>query len=180
MTFHPVSLENNTSKKYFQIILDTIKDLADTNIIFTKTNSDTNGRIINQMIDNYVKKNRLKSISITSMGQIRYLSSLKYIDAVIGNSSSGLIEVPSFRIATINIGDRQKGRIRPQSVIDCSPNKNDLRKAINMIYSDNFKLKLKQTTNPYGNGFTSKKIIRILKKTNLDNLIKKTFYNIKI
>jgi GDP/UDP-N,N'-diacetylbacillosamine 2-epimerase (hydrolysing) len=119
VTFHPVTLENSTAKEQFQELLDAIDELEDTNIIFTKANSDTDGRVINQMIDEYVTKNSHKSIVFTSLGQLRYLSALQYVDAVVGNSSSGLAEAPSFKIGTINIGDRQKGRIKASSVIDC-------------------------------------------------------------
>lgn len=97
--------------------------IKDTNIIFTKTNSDTDGRIINRMIDQYINKNSDKSTGATSLGQLKYLSALQYVDAVVGNSSSGLLEAPSFKIATINIGDRQNGRIKAKSVIDCLPEK---------------------------------------------------------
>jgi GDP/UDP-N,N'-diacetylbacillosamine 2-epimerase (hydrolysing) len=111
VTFHPVTLEISTAKNQFQNILNVIDTLKDTNIIFTKANSDTDGRVINSMIDGYVSKNKNKSVAFTSLGQLRYLSALQYVDAMVGNSSSGLAEAPSFKIATINIGDRQKGRI---------------------------------------------------------------------
>ena len=123
VTFHSVTLENNTSKKQFQELLNALDEMKNTNIIFTKTNSDINGRVINSMIKDYVSKNLHKSIVITSMGQKNYLSALQYVDAVVGNSSSGIIEAPSFKIATINIGDRQKGRIKAKSVLDCLPKK---------------------------------------------------------
>ena len=104
VTFHPVTLEKSTAKQQFQELLNAIDKLEDTNIIFTKANSDTDGRVINSMIDEYVNKNSLKSVCFTSLGQLRYLSALQYIDAMVGNSSSGLGEAPSFKIGTINIG----------------------------------------------------------------------------
>jgi GDP/UDP-N,N'-diacetylbacillosamine 2-epimerase (hydrolysing) len=179
VTFHPVTLENKTSKKHFQELLDTIDELENTNIIFTKANSDADGKIINQMIDQYVKKNSDKSMSATSLGQLNYLSVLKYIDFVIGNSSSGLHEAPSFKIGTINIGDRQKGRIKSKSVVDCLPNKKSIKKAIKIIYSNKFQNLLKNVKNPYGNGSASKKIVKVLKTIKLDNILKKTFFDIK-
>ena len=128
ITFHPVTLENNTSKKQFKELLNVIHELDDkTNIIFTKTNSDLNGKIINQMINKFTKKYPKKSIGFTSLGQLRYLSALKHVDVIIGNSSSGLIEAPSFKTATINIGERQKGRIKAKSVIDCLPFKKNIK-----------------------------------------------------
>ena len=178
ITFHPVTLENNSAKKQFANLLKAVDSLNDTHIIFTKANSDTNGRIINLMIDKYVEKNSHKAISFISLGQLRYLSALKYVDAVVGNSSSGIIEAPSFKIGTINIGDRQKGRIKAQSVIDCKPSKNSILKGFNKLYSKEFQDSLKNIRNPYGDGIASKKIINILKTVKLENILKKKFYDL--
>ena len=180
VTFHPVTLENSTAKEQFQELLDAIDELKETNIIFTKANSDTDGRIINQMIDEYVTKNSHKSVGFASLGQLRYLSALQYIDAVVGNSSSGLLEAPSFKIATINIGDRQKGRIKALSVIDCEPKKEEILKAFKEIYSKEFQEKLKNVENPYGESCPSKQIIEVLKNVNLANILKKSFYDLKV
>ena len=177
ITFHPVTLENNTSKKQFQELLNAIDELEDTNIIFTKTNSDTNGRIINQMIDEYVSKNPKKSIEFTSLGQLRYLSALQYVDAVVGNSSSGLTEAPSFKIGTINMSERQRGRIKAKSVIDCLSDKKNINEAIKEVYSNEFQNFLKDTKNPYGDGCASQKIVKVLKTVPLDNILKKVFFN---
>ena len=179
VTFHPVTLENSTAKEQFQQLLDAIDELEDTNIIFTKANSDTDGRVINQMIDEYVTKNSHKSIVFTSLGQLRYLSALQYVDAVVGNSSSGLAETPSFKIGTINIGDRQKGRIKASSVIDCQPNKDSILNSFEKLYSKEFQETLKTTINPYGNGCASKKIVEILKSVDLKNILKKSFYDLR-
>ena len=179
VTFHPVTLENSTAKEQFQQLLDAIDELEDTNIIFTKANSDTDGRVINQMIDEYVTKNSHKSIVFTSLGQLRYLSSLQYVDAVVGNSSSGLGEAPSFKIGTINIGDRQKGRIKASSVIECEPNKDSILKSFEKLYSKEFQETLKTTINPYGDGCASKKIVEILKSVDLKNILKKSFYDLR-
>ena len=180
VTFHPVTLENKTSKKQFQELLNAIEKLKDTNIIFTKSNSDTDGRIINKMIDDYVARNTHKSIAFTSLGQSRYMSALKYVDAVVGNSSSGLLEAPSFKIGTVNIGDRQKGRIKAKSIIDCLANKTEIKKAIDKIYSKKFQKLLKNVKNPYSGGKTSKKIVNILKKISFPLSVKKKFYDIQI
>lgn len=179
VTFHPVTLENSTAKKQFNELLNALDSLKDTHIIFTKANSDINGRIINQMIDEYVVKNTHKSIAFTSMGQLRYLSALQYMNMVVGNSSSGLIEAPSFHIATINIGDRQKGRLKADSVIDCLPKQDSIIDAIKKAYSKEFQEKLKLVTNPYGDGMASKKIVNILKNIDPEKLLKKEFYDIK-
>lgn len=179
VTFHPVTLENSTAKEQFQQLLDAIDELEDTNIIFTKANSDTDGRVINQMIDEYVTKNFQKSVQFTSLGQLRYLSALQYVDAVVGNSSSGLAEAPSFKIGTINIGDRQKGRIKASSVIDCEPNKDSILKSFEKLYSKEFQNSLINVKNPYGDGCASKKIVEILKNVDLKNILKKSFYDLR-
>jgi GDP/UDP-N,N'-diacetylbacillosamine 2-epimerase (hydrolysing) len=179
VTFHPVTLEHSTAQEQFQNLLDAIDILKNTNIIFTKANSDTDGRIINSMIDRYVSANSDKSVGFTSLGQLRYLSALQYVDAMVGNSSSGLLEAPSFKIGTINIGDRQKGRIKADSIIDSNPDTLSISKAFDKLYSKKFQATLKKVENPYGNGGSSEKIIEIIKKTNISNIIIKSFYNIK-
>ena len=179
VTFHPVTLENNTSQEQFKELLDAIDELEDTNFIFTKSNSDLNGRIINKMIDNYTRKNPEKSVSFISLGQFRYLNTLKYMDAVVGNSSSGLTEAPSFKIGTINIGDRQKGRIKASSVIDCEPKKKSITKAFTKLYSRDFISTLKTSINLYGDGHSSQKIIDKIKTTDLKTILKKSFFDLK-
>lgn len=180
VTFHPVTLENSTAEEQFQELLNAIDKLEDTNIIFTKANSDTDGRVINSMIDEYVSKNKDKSICFTSLGQLRYLSALQHVNAVVGNSSSGLAEAPSFKIATINIGDRQKGRVKASSVVDCEPNRKSILEAFGRIYYDKFQQNLKNTINPYGNELASKKIVEIIKKTDLTSILKKSFYDLRV
>ncbi len=177
VTFHPVTLEESTAKEQFQALLDAIDTLDETRIIFTKANSDTDGRIINHMIDEYVAKNPAKAIGFTSLGQLRYLSALQFVDAVVGNSSSGLLEAPSFKIATVNIGDRQKGRLKASSVIDCAPCKSALLDALARVYSDDFQKNLAHTLNPYGDGKASTQIVDILKNAKFAPLLKKSFYD---
>ena len=179
VTFHPATLENNTSQEQFKELLEAIDELDNTNLIFTKSNSDLNGRIINKMIDNYTRKNPEKSVSFISLGQLRYLSTLKYMDAIIGNSSSGIIEAPSFNIGTINIGSRQKGRIKASSVIDCEPKKNLITSALTKLYSKDFISTLKNSKNLYGDGNSSQKIIDKIKTTNLKTILKKSFFDLK-
>ncbi|MCW8896095.1 UDP-N-acetylglucosamine 2-epimerase [Sulfurimonas sp.] len=180
VTFHPVTLENSTAKDQFGELLDVIDELEDTNIILTKANSDTDGRVINQMIDEYVSNNSDKAVGFTSLGQLRYLSALQWIDAVVGNSSSGLLEAPTFKIATINIGDRQKGRLMADSVINCSSKYKDIKESFEKIYSRDFKKILKETQNPYGNGGASVKIKECIKSFSLEGILKKSFYDIKV
>lgn len=180
VTFHPVTLENSTAKEQFQGLLNAIDELEDTNIIFTKANSDTDGRVINIMIDEYVLNNSDKSVGFTSLGQLRYLSALQYVDAIVGNSSSGLLEAPSFEVGTVNIGDRQKGRLMADSVISCNANYKDIKEAVKKLYSHEFKNSLKDVDNPYGDGGSSEKIKEILKTFKIDNILKKSFYDIEV
>lgn len=175
VTFHPVTLEQNTAQEQFNQLLSALDELEDTHIIFTKANADTDGRAINVMIDEYVSTHPEKSIGFASLGQLRYLSALQYIDAVVGNSSSGLIEAPSFKIATINIGDRQKGRIKAASVMDCLPSREAILRAIRQVYAPETREKLRWIVNPYGSGGVSKKIIDTLRSAPLAQLLKKRF-----
>jgi GDP/UDP-N,N'-diacetylbacillosamine 2-epimerase (hydrolysing) len=177
VTFHPVTLENFTAKVQFQELLNSINKLENTKIIFTKANSDTNGRIINSMIDDYVAIND-NSIAFTSMGALNYLSALQFVDVVVGNSSSGLLEAPSFNIATIDIGDRQKGRIKADSVISCSPTQENIRSAFDKSYSEDFQNIVDNTKNPYGNGGASKIVVDIIKDFDLNGILKKIFYDL--
>ena len=179
VTFHPVTLEHETASEQFQNLLDTIDTLKNTHIIFTKANSDTDGRIINNMIDEYVQNNSNKSVVFTSLGQLRYLSALQYVDAMVGNSSSGLIEAPSFKIGTINIGDRQKGRIKASSIIESSPKKHEILNSLEKLYSVEFQESLQSVENPYGTGGASILITDTIKQTDLNNIIKKSFYDLK-
>ncbi len=178
ITFHPTTLESQNSAEQFKEILDALDLLEDTTLIFTKANADTNGKTINSMIDAYVLKHSSHATCHTSLGQLRYLSALQFVDGVVGNSSSGIIEAPSFNIATINIGDRQKGRERAKSIIDVSASKNNILHAIHSIYTPEFQNILGGNSNPYQGRDTSYKIKELLKSTVLTNLLKKSFYNL--
>ncbi len=178
ITFHPVTLENYSAKEQFNELLKAIDELEDTNFIFTKANSDIDGYVINKMIDEYISKNSQKAVAFASLGQLRYLSAIKFVDIVLGNSSSGLSEAPSFKKATINIGDRQKGRAKASSVIDVRPVKEEILAAIKKAYSKEFEQILKNTINPYDGGNPSKKMVKILKEVELEGILKKKFYDI--
>ena len=180
ITFHPATLENSCAREQFNELLNALDELDDTNFIFTKANSDTDGDVINKMIDEYVSENSQKAVAFASLGQLRYLSAIKFVDIVLGNSSSGLSEVPSFKKATINIGDRQKGRARASSVIDVRPDRKEILTAIKRAYSKEFEQILKDTINPYDGGNPSKKMVKILKEIKLDGILKKKFYDIGI
>jgi len=177
ITYHPVTLKKDESEKEFKALLNVLKELEDTLLIFTKPNADTEGRKIIKLIEEFVKENGDKAVVFTSLGQLNYLSIMQYVDAVVGNSSSGIIEAPSLKVPTINIGDRQKGRIRAESVIDCKGTEDEIKKAINIIYDENFRKKVKDVKNPYGDGNSAKRIKEILKTYKI-NSIEKSFYNI--
>ncbi|MBF0118916.1 MAG: UDP-N-acetylglucosamine 2-epimerase (hydrolyzing) [Desulfobacterales bacterium] len=175
VTFHPVTLESNTAQNQFQNLLDALPKVK---VIFTKANADTDGRIINKMIDDYVAKHPKNTIAFTSMGQLLYLSAMSHVSAVVGNSSSGIIEAPSFKVPTVNIGDRQRGRIKSKSIIDCEPTKEAVFDALKQSMSHEFKASIKDTKNVYEKENTASSIKAILKTTNLNNILKKKFYDI--
>lgn len=176
ITFHPVTLENQSAQEQFQNLLHALDKLENTLLIFTKPNSDKDGRIISQMIDAYVNNNPSKAIAFTSLGQMRYLSAIQYMDAVVGNSSSGIIEVPAFNVPTVNIGDRQKGRIMGPTIFNCDPLHKEISKALNEAKHFD---KTIHYEHPYGEGDTSIKILEILKTVKSIDL-KKQFYDINI
>lgn len=178
VTLHPTTLEKHTSAVHIDLLLNVLNSFQEHQIIFTKTNADTEGRIINQKIEEYVQKNQEKARVYDSMGQIKYLSALSHCEAVIGNSSSGLIEAPFFYKPTVNIGDRQRGRLKAESVIDCEFDKDKVRKAIEKALSPTFQRQIRNMKLPYGEGRTSEEIVAILKKIPLDSIIKKQFYDI--
>lgn len=179
ITFHPVTLENATAESQFKNILAAIDELEDTNLIFTKSNADTGGRVINSMIDDYVSMRQEKAVAYTSLGQLRYLSAIQYMDGVVGNSSSGIIEAPSFKVGTVNIGDRQLGRIKAASIINCEPSYEGVQSALSKLFSSDFKKQVKSTVSPYGDGGASEKIVSHIREIPLRGILKKSFYNLK-
>ncbi len=176
VTFHPVTLEIGMVSEQMNELLGALEKLENVHIVFTMPNADTGGRILFKMIENFVSNNP-SSKAFTSLGQTRYLSCLNHVDGVIGNSSSGLAEVPTFKIGTINIGDRQRGRMKARSVIDCEPNEPSISNAIKKLYSTDFQKKLTTVKNPYGCGGASESIVNILNEVSLEGLLKKKFYN---
>lgn len=178
ITFHPVTLENNTSERQIFELLEALSAFENTGLIFTMPNADTDGKKISEMIRNFSKDNT-NAILFNSLGQLRYLSCVKHVDAVVGNSSSGIAEVPSFKKPTINIGDRQKGRLKAKSVIDCDPIKDSIFYAIKRAFSEEFKLEVQGSINPYGNGGASNEVLKILENIEFENILKKSFYDLE-
>ena len=176
VTFHPVTLETYFPERDITELLKALHNLEDHNIIFTMPNADTNGRTISKLITNFVNDNPNKSKAFTSMGQINYLSCMKYVNAIIGNSSSGIIEGPSMKIATINIGDRQKGRVKANSIIDCDANCESILKNINRIYDPNYQKSLKKERSIHmARAVLVKKIVKLLESIQIENILKKSF-----
>lgn len=180
VTFHPVTLEDDTAREQFQNILNALDYFEDLKVIFTKANADAGGRVINHMIDDYVNEHPQKSKAYTSLGQLRYLSAVSLADVVIGNSSSGLSEVPTFHVPTVNIGDRQRGRVCGKTVISCGVAEKEITDAIQKALSQTFRNEICNEKNPYEKKGTSDAIVKILtenlNKNNID--LKKHFYDL--
>lgn len=179
VTFHPTTLEGGQAGNQFEEVLKAFDCHSEMQFIFTKANADANGRIVNKMIDEYVS-NHSNTMAVDSLGVLRYLSAIKYADMVIGNSSSGIVEVPSFRVPTINIGDRQKGRIQAESVINCEAACEQILAAIELAKTEAFVKEKCDGVNPYGDGKTSEKVVECIIKNIKDTQVnlKKKFYDV--
>jgi GDP/UDP-N,N'-diacetylbacillosamine 2-epimerase (hydrolysing) len=177
ITFHPTTLEKNAAGDQFGQLLQALENFSDLKIIFTKANADMDGRVINRMIDDYIGANPERAVAFTTMGQTRYLSAMQQVSMVLGNSSSGIIEAPSFGVPTVNIGDRQKGRVRAASIIDCNTDARSIAAAIRKSLSVKFRAKASQAVNPYDKEDTAHSITTILAATGPIHL-KKAFYDL--
>lgn len=180
VTYHPVTLEENSAEEQFHNLLRVLERQNEYNYVFTYANADMDGQVINRMIEDFVAEHT-DCRAFASMGQAGYLSMLHYAQAVVGNSSSGIIEAPSFHIPTINIGNRQKGRARAKTVIDCGTEESEIERAFSHASSEEFKKSCADVQNPYQGEHTSESIVRQIKKylENFENT-KKTFYDIAI
>jgi GDP/UDP-N,N'-diacetylbacillosamine 2-epimerase (hydrolysing) len=177
ITFHPVTLETATAADQMQALLLALEELEDTQLIFTLPNADTDGRTLIKMVEQFVDQHA-NARAYTSLGQLRYLSCIAHVDGVIGNSSSGLAEVPSFKKGTINIGDRQRGRLQADSIINCESTLASIGAALEQLYSIEFQAKLCHVINPYGEGGASAKIIDTLKHYKINEILKKKFHDL--
>ena len=179
ITFHPETLSENSPKDDLNALLDALCEIENATLIFTKGNCDNNGRMINKMIDEFCAS-RSNAKAFVDLGHKNYLSLLSVVDMVVGNSSSGIIEAPYFKIPTINIGDRQKGRIKALSIIDCTATRQAISAAINKGLSKDFHSKISTMSLPYGEGNIAQNIISILKQQDFRKSIKKQFYDLKV
>jgi GDP/UDP-N,N'-diacetylbacillosamine 2-epimerase (hydrolysing) len=179
ITFHPVTLEGQSSKQQMADLLTALDELIDTHLIFTLPNADTGGRELAKLVEDFVATHTNARV-YTSLGQVRYLSCMRYVDGVVGNSSSGLAEAPSMGVGTVNIGDRQKGRLSAASIIHCAPTLDSIRAALTQLYEPSFRSSLAATINPYGSGGASKKIVEVLKSHPFEGLLKKSFFDFPV
>ena len=179
VTFHPATLDAAPAGAQMEELLAALERLKDTGIIFTMPNADTDGRILFSMIEEFVRGHP-SARAYKSLGQTRYLSCIRFVDGVVGNSSSGLLEVPSLQKGTVNIGSRQNGRLRAGSVIDCAPRRADIEKAIKTMLSGEFRRRLAGTRNPYGDGCASDQVVNVIRTFPLEGLVKKSFYRIGV
>ena len=177
ITYHPVTLEVDSSTYQFKQLLDYLASLSNTSLIFTMPNADPSSRDLVGLVKSFCHTHH-NAYYYNSLGQLNYFSCIQFVDAVVGNSSSGLLEVPSFMKGTINIGNRQHGRIKASSVIDCSCSKESLTSAFNRLYSNSFQEDLLSTINPYGTGGAADKIYQILSNVDFNNHRAKKFFDI--
>lgn len=180
VTFHPVTLEDNSALNQIEELLQAIDDFDQCKFIFTYANADMGGEIINKRIEHYVNEHK-NCIAFKSMGSLNYLSSLKYAEGIIGNSSSGIVEAPCFKIPTINIGNRQAGRLQANSIINVTANASEIKKAIQETMLPSNKLKYQKTNHPYAGGNTASNIVNTIKEFLKEDEInlQKEFYDVK-
>lgn len=178
ITYHPVTLDGEKVQEQFRNLLNALEKKDEIRLIFTLPNSDTGGRVIIPMIYDFVERHRERAVAFTSLGQLRYLSALQYVTAVAGNSSSGILEVPSFGKPTLNIGRRQQGRLKADSVVDCGTSEKEITEGLDMVLSDECIQRAVNTSNPYEKKDTAGVILNILKTYPLSGIVRKTFYNL--
>lgn len=177
ITFHSATLQASTAPEQMTEILAALSMLNDTQLVFTLPNADSDGRALIKMVEQFVIAHP-NARAYTSLGQLRYISCIAQVDGVVGNSSSGLMEVPSFKKGTVNIGDRQLGRLQAASVINCEPTRASIQSALQRLYSVDFQEKLSRVVNPYDQGGASAKVVDALKRCTLNGLVKKTFHDL--
>lgn len=179
ITFHPVTLEKNTAAGQMMELLDALAEQENMGLIFTMPNADTGGRILFDLVNEFTSQ-QPNAKAYTSLGQRNYFGCVAQVDGVVGNSSSGLLEVPALKRGTINVGDRQRGRLQASSVIDVEPTKASILAGISTLYSEDFQAGLDSIENPYGDGNTSQRIVAALENHTLDGLVKKVFFNLPV
>ena len=180
VTFHPTTLGVDNSLDSLQALCEALEAFPDYGVLITKSNADMGGRELNQMIDLYARENPGYVMAVTSLGQLRYLSAMKHCAAVVGNSSSGIVEAPAMHIPAVNIGTRQHGRLKADSVIDCGGSRSEIAEAIGLAVSAEFKSVADATVSPYGNCNASQNIVKILKQADVTRFFPKRFHDIPV
>ncbi|ATG91744.1 UDP-N-acetylglucosamine 2-epimerase [Methylomonas koyamae] len=179
VTFHPATLEHASAAEQFDQLLLALDEYPEVNIIFTYSNADADGRVIAESIEGYRQRWPERVAAFVSLGSLRYLSAMRHVDAVVGNSSSGLLEAPAFKIPTVNIGDRQRGRLCAASVLHCPPRADAIKTALEQVWSGELAPVLANLQHPYGSGGASAAIKQVLQSTDLNGLLKKRFYDLE-
>jgi len=179
ITYHPATLQNVSPDEAVEELLEALADFPEARFVFTKANADAGGHFINRRIERYVEEQAEQARLYDSLGQRRYLSALHHADVVIGNSSSGLIEAPAVPVPTVNVGDRQKGRPKAESVIDCPENSEEISRAIELALSEKLKKSIEGMSSPYGSGGAASRIRKHLRNVNISDL-SKPFYDLEI
>ena len=176
VTYHPLTLGSTPSAESMRQLLTALDSFPDARIIFTKPNADPEGREMSRMIDEYVAARPERTVAFVSLGQTRYLSALQHVDVVIGNSSSGIIEAPMFKTPTVNIGLRQAGRVKGESIIDCAESSEAIVQAVQQALSPDFRERIANCESLYGQGGASPIIKNTLKHVSLEGILLKSFY----
>lgn len=179
VTFHPATLDAASPAAQMDELLAALAPLEDVGLIFTQPNADAGGRELMRQVQGFVV-GRSNAKVFSSLGQQRFLSCMALVDGVIGNSSSGLLEAPSFHVGTVNLGSRQHGREQAASVINCDVERGAIGKAIAMLFSTEYRSSLYSVVNPYGKGGASALIVAEIKRLELDKLVKKTFFDLPV
>lgn len=179
VTYHPVTLGNRIAKDDIDDFISALEERQDLQVIFTMPNSDTGSQFIVDAVNGFVERNPYRAKAFKSLGVVRYLSVMKQVSAVVGNSSSGIVEVPSFGIPTLNIGDRQKGRIQAESTYNCMPGKESVLNGLNKVLSKEFRELASKVHNPYEKANTAEEIFKVISTYPIEQLNQKHFYDIK-
>lgn len=178
VTYHPVTLGNRTAKDDIDDFITALEERKDLRVIFTMPNSDTGSQFIIDAVNGFVDRNPNRAKAFKSLGVVRYLSVMKQVAAVVGNSSSGIVEVPSFGIPTLNIGDRQKGRIQAESTYNCLPDEESVLKGLDIILSKEFRQLASKVHNPYEKANTAEEIFNVISAYPIEQLNQKHFYDL--
>ncbi len=178
VTYHPVTLGSEPPEPVMQALLDALDERSHCQVLFTKPNADAGGRKLAQMVDAYAQRNAGRVVAAASLGQLRYLSAMKHCVAVVGNSSSGIVEAPAMLRPTVNIGPRQDGRLKARSILDCAGDKQAIGAALDFASTDAFQLEVESVVSLYGQCDASTRIRKILKQMDLRRHLPKPFHDL--